>query len=210
MEDILFVSNVEFSEMLEYQNIGIPINKTTFICGESGSGKSSLLKMLNGTVSPTRGDIFYNNKNIKNLDMLVLRKEVLLVAQSVYLFDGSIEENFPKFYEFRKQELISNEEMRKFLKVCCVGFELDSKCETMSGGEKQRVFIAICLSFMPKVIMLDEPTSALDETTSNCFFENIKSFSIENNITLVVVSHNRTLMEKYADNIIEIGRRAIA
>lgn len=207
MKGILYISNVEFSKMLEYPDLVIPENKTTFICGGSGSGKSSLLKMLNGTVSPTRGNIFYNGVDLKNVDTLLLRKEVLLVAQTVFLFNGTIKENFNKFYEFRKQQVIDELEIEKFLKVCCVSFDVDACCDTMSGGEKQRVFIAICLSFMPKVLMLDEPTSALDEKTSDCFFENIKSFTNGNRITLLVVSHNKSLMCKYADNIIEIGEK---
>lgn len=207
MENIINISNLEFFGMLEYSDFGISQNTITFISGESGSGKSSLLKMLNGTVTPTRGSVFYKGIDIKNIDSLQIRRDVLLVSQSVFLFEATIFENFLKFYEFRKQPIIEKEKIEEFLKVCCVNFDMDSDCNNMSGGEKQRVYIAICLSFMPKVLMLDEPTSSLDEYTSDCFFNNLKEFINKNNITLIVVSHNKTLMNKYADGIIEIGEK---
>jgi putative ABC transport system ATP-binding protein len=72
----------------------------------------------------------------------------------------------------------------------------------MSGGEKQRAFTAICLSLMPKVLMLDEPTAALDEVNAENLLSNIKSFCAENDMTLIVVCHNLQLAKNFADNII--------
>ena len=76
----------------------------------------------------------------------------------------------------------------------------------MSGGERQRVYIAIFLSFMPDVLMLDEPTSALDNTSSDIMMSNIKNFSKDNEMTTIVVSHYLTLAEKYGDEIIALER----
>ena len=76
----------------------------------------------------------------------------------------------------------------------------------MSGGERQRVYIAIFLSFMPDVLMLDEPTSALDNTSSDIMMSNIKNFTKDNEMTTVVVSHYLPLAEKYGDNIIALER----
>ena len=74
----------------------------------------------------------------------------------------------------------------------------------MSGGEKQRLYIAIYLSFKPKVIMLDEPTSALDEENSHEVIKNILSFSKENKITSLIVSHDKELANAFADNTVVI------
>ena len=76
----------------------------------------------------------------------------------------------------------------------------------MSGGERQRVYIAIFLSFMPDVLMLDEPTSALDNTSSDIMMSNIKNFTNDNEMTTIVVSHYLTLAEKYGDEIIALER----
>ena len=204
--DIISVSQVVFQSMIRYPNIKIEKGKRTFIHGPSGCGKSTLLKLINGTTSPDSGEIFYNGNNIENIDTIDLRREVLLVAQSVFLFTGTIEENFKKYYEYRDRDLPTKETMEKFLKICSAEFPLETRCETMSGGERQRVYIAIFLSFMPDVLMLDEPTSALDNTSSDIMMSNIKNFSKDNEMTTIVVSHYLTLAEKYGDEIIALER----
>lgn len=204
--DIISASQVVFQSMIRYPNIKIAKGKTTFIHGPSGCGKSTLLKLINGTTSPDSGEIFYKGNNIENIDTIDLRREILLVAQSVFLFTGTIEENFKKYYEYRDRDLPTKETMEKFLKICSAEFPLETRCETMSGGERQRVYIAIFLSFMPDVLMLDEPTSALDNTSSDIMMSNIKNFSNDNEMTTIVVSHYLTLAEKYGDEIIALER----
>ena len=204
--DIISASQVVFQSMIRYPNIKIAKGKTTFIHGPSGCGKSTLLKLINGTTSPDSGEIFYKGNNIENIDTIDLRREILLVAQSVFLFTGTIEENFKKYYEYRDRDLPTKETMEKFLKICSAEFPLETRCETMSGGERQRVYIAIFLSFMPDVLMLDEPTSALDNTSSDIMMSNIKNFSKDNEMTTIVVSHYLTLAEKYGDDIIVLER----
>lgn len=200
------VKNVVFQSIIKFPNIEISKGKTTFIHGPSGCGKSTLLRLINGTISPEKGAIFYNKKNIMDIDTIELRREILLIDQSVYLFAGSIEENFTKYYEYREDAVPSQNEMKKFLEICSADFPLNARCETMSGGERQRVYIAIFLSFMPKVVMLDEPTSALDNTTSERMMDNIRRFTAENDMTTIVVSHYLPLAEKYADAIITLKR----
>ncbi len=204
--DIISVNQAVFQSMIRYPDIKIAKGKTTFIHGPSGCGKSTLLKLINGTTSPDSGEIFYKGNNIENIDTIDLRREILLVAQSVFLFTGTIEENFKKYYEYRDRDLPTKETMEKFLKICSAEFSLETRCETMSGGERQRVYISIFLSFMPDVLMLDEPTSALDNTSSDIMMSNIKNFSKDNEMTTIVVSHYLTLAEKYGDDIIVLER----
>lgn len=200
------VKNVVFQSIIKFPNIEISKGKITFIHGPSGCGKSTLLRLINGTISPDKGAVFYNDKDITSIDTIKLRREVLLIGQSVYLFTGTIEENFIKYYEYREDAVPSQNEMENFLKICSADFPLNARCETMSGGERQRVYIAIFLSFMPKVVMLDEPTSALDNTTSDRMMSNIKHFTTENDMTTIVVSHYLPLAEKYGDDIITLKR----
>ena len=204
--DIISASQVVFQSMIRYPNIKIAKGKTTFIHGPSGCGKSTLLKLINGTISPDSGEIVFNGNNIDDIDTIKLRRDILLVSQSVFLFSGTIEENFKKYYEYRDQETPSKEHMEKFLQICRAEFPLETRCETMSGGERQRVYIAIFLSFMPEVLMLDEPTSALDNTSSDIIMSNIKNFSDDNDMTTIVVSHYLPLAQKYGDNIIALER----
>lgn len=203
---ILHTKNLSFNELINYKDIQIYKNKVNFIVGKSGTGKSTLLRLFNGSLSPSRGNIFYLQKDINEIDTIQLRQEILLISQTVFLFDGSIRENFKQYYDFRDMAPPSKEEMKYFLDICCVPFSLDSDCTTMSGGEKQRVYIAIFLSFKPKILMLDEPTSALDKENSANVMKNVLSYCTEHGITVVVVSHDSNITEIFADNILEIGR----
>ena len=205
-ELILETKDLCYNDMITYKNMKISRNKVTFITGESGCGKSTLLKLFNGTLTQSTGKIYYDGKDTGEVDSIMLRKEISLISQNVFLFDVSIKDNFIKFYEYRGQTVPSDEEINNFLNICCITFPLDKDCTTMSGGEKQRVYIAIYLSFGPKIIMLDEPTSALDNKNTFAVIENILSFCKKNNSTVIIVSHDKELTEKFGENNITIER----
>jgi len=197
--------SVNYQDILTFPDMTIPKGRATFICGESGSGKSTLLKLLNGVLSPSGGEIFYLNKTLEDYDPILLRREILLVGQSVYLFDKSIKDNFNEYYAYRDMDIINEEEIKKYLGICSVNLPLEGMCHMLSGGERQRVFIAINLSYRPKVLMMDEPTSALDDKNANILMENIKAHCQANDMTLIVVSHDKAIAEKYADSIITLS-----
>lgn len=203
--NIFTVSNVKFKNILKYSDIKIRENKTTFISGKSGSGKSTLLKLLNASVPVDSGDIFFNGKQIEKYNTIMLRKEVMLASQNVFLFDDTIENNFIEYYRYRETTPPDIKKMQEYLNICAANFSLDAMCSQLSGGERQRVFIAICLSFMPKVLMLDEPTSALDGQTANELIKNLKSYCKENKITLIAICHDKNLVEQYADEVINLN-----
>ena len=201
---LFLIKNVNFKDIINYPELEIANGAATFICGESGCGKSTLLKLLNGVTSASHGEILYNGISIADYDPIELRREVLLCGQSAFLFDGSIRNNFEQFYKHREVALPSDEGLAKYLEICGISFELDTPCEKFSGGERQRVFTAICLSLRPKVLMLDEPTSALDDATAHLVVSNIKEFCKSNGITMIAVSHNKILAKQYADDVIEL------
>jgi UDP-glucose/iron transport system ATP-binding protein len=204
---IIETRDLSFSDLIHYQDIKIERSKVHFIVGKSGTGKSTLLRLFNVTLSPSKGNIFYDGKDIADIDTTKLRKEILLISQSLYLFDGTIKDNFKKYYEFREEDAPSEEEMEKFLHMCCIDFPLDKSCTLMSGGERQRVYIAIFLSFYPKILMLDEPTSALDTENSHNVIKNILEYCKMHNITVIIVSHDSSIVEEFAENIIKIEKR---
>ena len=88
------LSNVNFKNIIKYPEINISEHKVTFICGKSGSGKSTLLKLLNASISPDEGEVLYHSIPVTDYDTVLLRREVILASQSVYLSDQSIRDNF--------------------------------------------------------------------------------------------------------------------
>ncbi|MDD2414256.1 MAG: ABC transporter ATP-binding protein [Eubacteriaceae bacterium] len=196
---------LRFLESIEYPDVAIADGQTTFIVGESGSGKSSLLRLFNGTQKPSAGKVLYNGEDIAGMDTIALRRQVLLADQTVWLFDGSIEDNFEKFYAYRDVHAPEKEEMQRYLKLCQLDFDVTAPTAPMSGGEKQRVFLAVFLSFRPQVLMFDEPTSALDEGTAERLIAEIRQEFVDQGHTLIVVSHDKALAKRHADHIVTIG-----
>lgn len=207
MKPIIQTKHLSFGGFITYTDINIPSEQVTFITGESGSGKSTLLKLFNQTASKSSGDIFYNEKNIEDIHPLELRKKLLLLGQSTYLFDGSIRDNFVTYYKYLDLEIPSDEEIKKYMSIACCDFDLNLNTTLMSGGERHRVYIAIYLSLSPTVLMLDEPTAALDSENTFLVIQNIISFCKSKSITLIIVSHDAPLVTKFGENIITLERK---
>lgn len=201
--EILRFENVKFIK--EYDDFTIDKNEVVFVVGKSGSGKSTLLKLINNTLQMKSGRIFYKDENILNIKPVELRRNIIMTSQENFLFDMTIRENFHEFYKLRDLDRLTDEEIAKFLKITNFDVDLNLNVEKLSGGEKQRVFLAITLSLDPDVLLLDEPTSALDNKTAFDMMKNIVDYCKHNDITLVVVSHARQLVDEFADKIIDLG-----
>lgn len=210
MSDIISAVNLKFIADITYPDINIPQNETTFIAGESGCGKSTLLKLFNGTVTPLTGVVKYNGKDINEYDAVSLRRDVLLAGQAAFLFSGTIAENFNTFALYRAQGPFDNEDIQKYLDLCCLNYTPEDSCDNFSGGEEQRLFAAVCLAFKPKVLMLDEPTSALDSETADKLMNNIKAYCRQNDITLICITHDTAIAEKYADHLIRLEKASVS
>ncbi len=207
MHPVLATDKATYLEVANYPDLAIPSGKTTFITGDSGVGKSTLLKLFNNTVSPTAGRILYQGKNLADCDPILLRREVLLVSQSLFLWDKSIKDNFAEYHGYRDQPPPAEAEISEYLRICQADFPLDSPCRLLSGGEQQRVFNAIFLSFKPRVLMFDEPTAALDEDNARNFFRRAQEYAARQAMTLVAVSHDCSLADSFAGHIIRLEKR---
>lgn len=201
--EILRFENVKFIK--EYDDFTINKNEIVFVVGKSGSGKSTLLKLINNTLQMESGSIFYKDTNILNIKPVELRRNIMMTSQENFLFDMTIKENFHEFYKLRDLENLTDDEIVKFLKIADFDVDVNLDVEKLSGGEKQRVFLAIALSMRPAVLLLDEPTSALDSNTAFNMMKNIVDYCKHNDITLVVVSHARNLVDEFADKTIDLG-----
>lgn len=195
--------NLEFLH-ISYPDITINKGEVTFLVGPSGVGKSTLLKLMNQTISPTKGELIYSN-DFTILDPVKLRQEISLVSQDVFLFDDTIENNFKRFYEIRNQKPLDEQQLKYYLSICQLDLPIHKPTSLMSGGERQRLYLALFLSFRPKVIMLDEPTSALDVTTGVNVLKHVIDYAKKYEITVVIISHDPALVEHFHESIIDLG-----
>ncbi|MBW9149018.1 ATP-binding cassette domain-containing protein [Clostridium sp. CM028] len=209
MNELLFqASNLIYKSNLTYNDVKVQKGMINFIVGESGCGKSTFLKLLNQSITPISGELLYKGTPIGAYDPIALRREVSLVSQDVFLFDESIIDNFKTFYSLRQKTMPSLEYITYITDLCCVNVPLDQNTSTLSGGERQRVYISIFLSLCPDIILLDEPTSALDEKNSHEMMINIINFCKAKNIEIVIVSHNKTIVDEFCENKVEIVKEA--
>ena len=156
---LITTKDLVFNNMIEYPDMTIEKGKMTFIQGASGSGKSTLFRLFNATINPSQGTIYYNKVDISTINALELRRKILLINQQVYLFDGTIADNFRQFHAYRSSTPPTETAMKEFLHIAAAPFTPEQDVARLSGGEKQRVFNAIMLSFNAEVYMWDEPSA---------------------------------------------------
>ena len=160
------------------------------IVGASGSGKTSLLRLLNRLDEPTSGKVYIDGQDYRQLPPRELRRRVGMVTQRPFLFPGDVASNL-RFGPTQRGETVPDEEIARLLeRVGMPGFA-GSEVSVLSGGEQQRVSLARALANRPEVLLLDEPTSALDEESKLGIEELIGSVVRDHGLTCVMVTHDR-------------------
>ncbi|MHA0312072.1 ATP-binding cassette domain-containing protein [Mesomycoplasma ovipneumoniae] len=175
----------------------IPTNKLTFISGQSGVGKTTLLHIIAKIAKADSGQISFFDKNqqvLKNPNVDIFFQDVNLI-ENISAIDNVRIGTSILGYKFKQDEFSKN---ANFLNLDQSVFK--TKMENLSGGEKQRIAILRSLNRGSEFILFDEPTAALDKENEQIIFEKIKQMS--KNHTVVVISHNTEMIHKYADQII--------
>ena len=175
---LLFFENVSYrypeSKKLIFQNLNLKINKNDFICikGESGIGKTTLIDLMSGIISPTSGSIKIDNKKIHNeIEIKAWQKGIGYIPQSPLLFNGTILENVTFFkkekdIDFKKvADVLNFAELNNFVSQFKekLNYQINERASNLSGGQIQRIAIARSLYLSPEILICDEFTSSLDE-----------------------------------------------
>ena len=211
LESIRF-ENVSFSydnqKILKEQNIKIKKGEFFLLYGASGSGKTTILNLLMGLISPSEGKILLDGTNIAE-NISGLRKIISYVPQHIYLLDGSIKENIAFGENEHEIDIARIDRAIKLAKLEDLvmkndisNYYLGEKGSKISGGQIQRIGVARALYRSPKIIILDESTNGLDYNTEKLFLEDL--IKIKKEITIIFVSH-REHIKNYADNILELN-----
>ena len=175
------------------------------LVGPSGSGKTTTLKLINRLIEQTDGDIYFEDKRLKDYDLRELRLKTGYVLQQIALFPNlTVAENIaliPEMKNFDKKEI--KEKTEDLLKK--VGLDpkhyMNRLPKELSGGEKQRVGILRAIIANPKILLMDEPFSALDPLSKVQLQDLIKTLHNEYKMTTVFVTHDMDEAMKLADRI---------
>lgn len=173
------------------------------IIGETGSGKTTLLKCLAGLLDLQGGEILFEGERVKG------PREVLLPGHPsiCYLSQGVDLRNHYRVEDLLERHSIQAlENDQQLAKLCRVNNLLSRKTDQLSGGEKQRIALAIELSKHPKLLLLDEPFAHLDMGHRNTLRQVLDDLHEQNGLTQVIVSHNPTEILGWADRILVLKK----
>jgi putative ABC transport system ATP-binding protein len=198
VRDKILVEDVNF----ELQKGGV-----LAITGSSGSGKTSLLRLLNRLDEPTSGTVLVEGADYHNIEARELRRKLGMVTQRPYLFPGSVADNL-RFGPAQRGEILPLETIEELLTQ--VGLKDYSRRDVanLSGGEAQRVSVARALANSPLALLLDEPTAALDEAAKLEVESAIQKVMRDQGLTCIVVTHDIAQAARLAERalVVEHGR----
>ncbi|MBQ3409075.1 MAG: metal ABC transporter ATP-binding protein [Clostridia bacterium] len=202
--DLIQVKDLSFSYPTKkdtLKNINFTIREGTFNCivGENGSGKSTLIKCILGLNKIVTGEVIKET----HIGYLPQKSEIQTsfpASIEEVVLSGTISTNIRSIFYKKENKELAKQVMEK-LNI----YDIRKKCfADLSGGQQQRVLIARALCATKKIIVLDEPTNGLDPSIAKQIYELLDKLKKEENITILMVSHDIDRALKYADNVIEL------
>jgi putative ABC transport system ATP-binding protein len=178
---------------------------TTALVGPSGAGKSTLLRLLNRLADPDSGTITYRGRDVRDYDVLELRREVALVPQLPALLPGTVAENVSYGPGLRGRTC----DVAAILALAGLdGAFAERAAAQLSVGEQQRAMLARALALTPAVLLLDEPTAALDEHARDAVENTLNDLRKRLSAALIIVTHDPAQARRLSDHIVvlENGR----
>ena len=211
LENVSFKYNKNSTKILHNLNLDIIKGEKVAIKGQTGSGKSTLVNIILGLITPSEGKIFIDNTMLNLGNLQKWQKNIAIVPQTVFLNDSTVLENIAIALDVDSIDL---EKVKKTAKLAQIDTFIESlpnkynekvgeRGIRISGGQRQRIGIARALYRDAKVIILDEPTNALDVETEKLVMESITRVSKD--ITFIMISHSDASL-KYFDKIIDLDK----
>lgn len=196
--------------VLEDINLKIPKNKITILVGGNGCGKSTLLKTMARLLKPISGKVFIDDVNIFEKSSIEIAKQLSILTQSpevppdLTVFSLVKQGRYPYQNWFRQWTKEDEKAVDYALEKTGLISMKHKNVTELSGGEKQRVWIAMILAQNTETLLLDEPTNHLDIKYKIEILDLLKKLNISENRTIIIVLHDINLACRYADNIVAI------
>lgn len=192
------------TDKLALDSITLDINKNETICllGPNGAGKTTLIKCLCGLILPDKGEIFIDNEAILNNKNYLQNIAVVLEGARNLYWRISVRSNL--YYSgalkgISKKQI--NYNINKYKDIFHINDLLDRKVNTLSLGQKQKVAIFSSILLEPEILILDEPSNGLDIESKRDLINLLKTINRENNITILIASHDVDFIRKLVDRI---------
>jgi len=204
------ITKIYGSDIVALDNVSFEVNSGEFVLliGKSGAGKTTLLEILRREEEPTKGQIYFKNKNLLELSRKRLgeiRRKISAIHQDFKLLNKkTVFENIALPLEIlgKSAKEIKNE-VYNIAEKLKIKSKLDQIAETLSGGEKQKVCLARCLISKPEIILADEPTGNLDPIASYEFIEILKEINKEG-VSIILATHNKEIVESLKTRVLTL------
>lgn len=221
MDKIIEVKNVDFlysrgtpfeRAALKNVSVGFERGKITGLIGHTGSGKSTLVSLLNGLYRPHSGQVMLDGvdiwQNPKDISRVRYRVGLVMQYPEYQLFDETVRDDIafaPRNQGLSDEEV--EERVLEAIRFTAIGAELlDKSPFELSGGQKRRVAIAGVIAMRPDVLVLDEPAAGLDPRGRREILGGLSTFVKERGATVILVSHSMEDMAYYCDNVVVMNR----
>ncbi|TVR67715.1 MAG: ABC transporter ATP-binding protein [Spirochaetaceae bacterium] len=199
-------SHVRVRDLFTIPDLAVRAGVVTVLRGPSGCGKTSALRLLNRMTPADGGSILYRGQSLESLDPVVLRREVVMLAQNAVLFTDKVRDDLLAGCRFAEQPDPDEKTLKGALETVRLPKSLEEDPGTFSGGEKQRLALARVLLMEPPVLLLDEPSAGLDRETEEAVFSVIRRLREEGR-SVIVATHARDL-EQLGDLEVLLFREA--
>ncbi len=203
-ENLVKIYKTEDIEVLALQGLELTVQKGELmaIIGNSGSGKSTFLNMIGGLDRPSAGRLYVDGLDLFKLseaELVAYKRDIVGFvwqnnARNLMPYLTALENvQMPMMFTTRRRQ---RERAMELLELVGLGHRKNSKLSSLSGGEQQRVAIAIALANDPKLLLADEPTGSVDVRTSDYLLDTFRALNEELGLTIVIVTHDRHLAKK--------------
>ena len=211
LDNVWFRYNKKTPWILEEVNLTFNKGSRIGFVGETGRGKSTLLDLVMGLLSPTKGHLKIDSKIVSMNNIRLWQSHIAHVPQNIYLSDGTIEENIAfgipadKIDAESVKKVAELANISKFIDSCAQGYKtfVGERGVRLSGGQRQRIGIARALYKSADVLIFDEATNALDVETESAIMESIEKLG--KNLTIFIITH-RVATLKACDLIVELDK----
>lgn len=193
------------NQILKDFSVEIHSHEMVSVIGGSGSGKTTMLKLINGLLLPDQGHVYIDDEDIQTMDQNELRRHIGYVIQNIGLFPHmSIEDNIAYVLKLQKENpQVIQERVQELMNMMDLDLELLKRYpDELSGGQKQRIGIARALAANPQIILMDEAFGAVDEITRHGLQDELLRIHEQLPFTLVFVTHNIQEALRLGDRVI--------
>ncbi|MBR4169828.1 MAG: ABC transporter ATP-binding protein [Lachnospiraceae bacterium] len=205
-DGLVKIFKTEEVEVMALQGLDLQIKKGELVAiiGKSGSGKSTLLNMIGGLERPTAGRIYVDGKDLfamTEAQLVSYRQNTVGFvwqnsAQNLFPYLNALQNVEAPLYFKKMSEKARREKAMELLKRTGIDHKAMSYPTQLSGGEQQRVAIAVALAMDPKILLADEPTGAVDSKTSDMIQDLFRKLNEELGLTIIIVTHDISLANK--------------